>query len=55
MSYCSKFLLEWGKIDSSYKILDFSRTPWQILLRNSPMKDKTLLIVILKYFYIFID
>ena len=32
--------LEWGKIDSSYKILDFSRTARRILLRISPMKDK---------------
>ena len=47
--------LEWGKIDSPYKILDFSRTAWRILLRISSMKDETLRIVVMKWFFISID
>ena len=46
---------EWGKIESPYKILVFSRTPWQNLLRISPMKDETLFIVSMKFLFIFID
>ena len=53
MSYCGKSqMLEWGKIESSYKILVFSRTLRRILLRILPMKDETLLIVIMKEFFI---
>ena len=47
--------MEWDKIESSYKILVFSRTPWRILLRISLIKDKTLLIVIVKKNFISID
>ena len=55
MTYCGKSPLEWGKIESCYKILVFSRTPRRILLRISAMKDETLLIVIMKQFFIFIN